>query len=1216
MPDWSVDHTQFEHSMFLTTIVIDGTGEELSDVNSQIAAFVGDEVRGVANLVYESVVDRYFAYLLVHSNGSGESVSFRAYDAINEHEFEILNTVTFEIDVVTGNLNTPLELLSSELSTEATLSAFEIDGVIDVSSISGNEVTVQLKEEVDISALTAHFSVSEGATVTVNQVVQVSGQTEQDFSETLEYVVKAANRQVTETYRVMLSIGPYPEISNLTNLTIAEGGSFDVFDLDEFEATYNEEDLIWSFSNAGDLSIALDTENQITIETPDEDWFGTDTLFVKVKHAEYRDLSDSLEILLTVNNVNDQPVFDTTPLEIVFMDSLYTYNFTVSDIDSDFLTLELLAAPDWLNVDFSEFSGLLFGVPDAIGTYTVLLSVSDGSAISQQSFSIVVSDRIIALEAASYQIEEGAAFDTIFLSSLIGDAEEGDFTYQLSGEDQLTYTLFGDTLLVSTPDSDYFGFETWDLMVRNTDDDLALGQTTLSFSVTNVNDQPVFDTTPLETVFMDSLYTYNFTVSDIDSEHFTLELLTAPDWLNIDFSEFSGLLFGVPDAIGTYTVLLSVSDGSAISQQSFSIVVSDRIIALEAASYHIEEGAAFDTIYLSSLIGDAEEGDFTYQLSGEDQLTYTLFGDTLLVSTPDSDYFGFETWDLMVRNTEDDLAIGQTTLSFSVTNVNDQPIFDTTPSEAVFMDSLYSYHFTVTDLDSDFLTLELLTAPDWLNVDFSEFSGLLFGAPDAIGTYTVLLSLSDGVATSQQRFSILVSDRIIEMEAASYQIEEGAAFDTVFLSSLILDDEEGDFTYHLSGEDQLTYTLSGDTLLVATPDSDYFGFETWDLMVRNTEDDLALGQTTLSFSVTNVNDLPAFTSSPIDSAEVNTPYQYEISATDVDGDDLMFSGSIPHWLDLIEIGNGAILSGETEDSGEYEVVILVTDGLTVTSQSFTISVKSTEVESSAAFQLAKIENQSIEEGRIFSPLNLDSYLVDRDPATVNWSYTQTGNLNVVLEGTKLMVRPPDTDWYGQGVLTIIATDTSDVTVKAEQVVIFQVNNVNDTPHFQSEPTLTVASGMLYQYEITVFDVDDDELDFTRSTFPDWLHLVRSANGAILFGTYEDDGTNTFPIEIIVSDGLITQNQAFEITVEEEPLSTVDDDQIKIYPNPVSEWLTIQASSITHRAMLIDFAGKTVRNWELERGQFNQISLLGIQRGTYLLRLQMENSVVVRKIILK
>jgi uncharacterized repeat protein (TIGR01451 family) len=99
-----------------------------------------------------------------------------------------------------------------------------------------------------------------------------------------------------------------------------------------------------------------------------------------------------------------------------------------------------------------------------------------------------------------------------------------------------------------------------------------------------------------------------------------------------------------------------------------------------------------------------------------------------------------------------------------------------------------------------------------------------------------------------------------------------------------------------------------------------------------------------TITVANVNDAPAFTSTPPLTATQDIPYTYTITTTDPDlayGDALTVTApTLPAWLTLQDHGDGtATLSGTPTEVSEYPVVLRVTDRAgAFTEQSFTITV--------------------------------------------------------------------------------------------------------------------------------------------------------------------------------------------------------------------------------------------------------------------------------------
>ncbi len=119
------------------------------------------------------------------------------------------------------------------------------------------------------------------------------------------------------------------------------------------------------------------------------------------------------------------------------------------------------------------------------------------------------------------------------------------------------------------------------------------------------------------------------------------------------------------------------------------------------------------------------------------------------------------------------------------------------------------------------------------------------------------------------------------------------------------------------------------------------------------------------------NTTPVFVSTPPNEATANAAFEYHISATDADGDALLFHAvSMPSWLTLTDNGDGtAVLTGTPDagDVGSVDITIEVSDGEEVVQQSFTLTVQSQPLSSIAGMLFNDINRNGVtDEGE--SPL--------------------------------------------------------------------------------------------------------------------------------------------------------------------------------------------------------------------------------------------------------
>jgi hypothetical protein len=120
---WSVDPRAFQYNMTLTG-TLDGTLAPVSG-SDVVAAFVGDQVRGLAHPVYVPQLGKYLVFLMVNSNATdGEAVTFRLYDPGAKATYGVGGTVPFQADGVQGSPSQPVVLhVTGKLSEPGTLPA-------------------------------------------------------------------------------------------------------------------------------------------------------------------------------------------------------------------------------------------------------------------------------------------------------------------------------------------------------------------------------------------------------------------------------------------------------------------------------------------------------------------------------------------------------------------------------------------------------------------------------------------------------------------------------------------------------------------------------------------------------------------------------------------------------------------------------------------------------------------------------------------------------------------------------------------------------------------------------------------------------------------------------------------------------------------------------------------------------------------------------------
>ena len=108
--DWSVNPSEYEHTASMTGILLFDDVQS-DDPNDIVAAFVGDECRGVDDLgLYFSPTGNWVWGITLYSNGGDETFTFKGYDASEGSEYDITDfSYTFVPDDIVGSAVVPVE---------------------------------------------------------------------------------------------------------------------------------------------------------------------------------------------------------------------------------------------------------------------------------------------------------------------------------------------------------------------------------------------------------------------------------------------------------------------------------------------------------------------------------------------------------------------------------------------------------------------------------------------------------------------------------------------------------------------------------------------------------------------------------------------------------------------------------------------------------------------------------------------------------------------------------------------------------------------------------------------------------------------------------------------------------------------------------------------------------------------------------------------------
>ena len=463
----------------------------------------------------------------------------------------------------------------------------------------------------------------------------------------------------------------------------------------------------------------------------------------------------------------------------------------------------------------------------------------------------------------------------------------------------------------------------------------------------SINHAPVANAGPDQTVATGTMVALDGTRStDIDGNALTYRwsLTAIPNGSRATLTNATSVNPSfVVDTAGAYTAQLVVNDGRSDSAPA-TVVISTTNSRPVANAGHDQLVASGAPVHLDGTHSTDVDGDpLTYHWT----LVSIPAGSQAAVDDPSSvtpsftaDKPGTYQAQLVVNDGHTDSAPSVAT--FSTQSV--RPIADAGPDQAVSV----SAHVQLDGSKSAAGNGGPLSYR-WALITSPAGSGATLAAPTAVnpaftvdkaGVYAVQLIVNDGSSDSAPRVVVISTGNVRPVaDAGSNQIAQvGQA---IVLDGTASHDANGD---PLSYEWALLFkpvnsaaALGNVAQAKATLTCDVPGTFVAQLIVSDDELDSVPATTTVTVSVAPPNHNPQITSSAVTAGQAATPYQYQVVATDQDGDALTYGLSVsPLGMSISASG---LVNWTPGSTGTFAVTIRVTDGHGgSTTQSFNILV--------------------------------------------------------------------------------------------------------------------------------------------------------------------------------------------------------------------------------------------------------------------------------------
>ncbi len=530
----------------------------------------------------------------------------------------------------------------------------------------------------------------------------------------------ASTWQGTETLRLQVSdpdgfndiwnmtisspaVNSSPVISDIPDQQIREGDSFTSIALNDYvtDPDHSDAELSWTVSGNQQLRIHIDRNNLATIDIPDTNWFGQETVVFRVMDPDSQIAEDTVRFVVTP--VNDRPVVANIPDQFIDEGQRFEpirLDDFVKDVDNADAEISWsVQDTEYVQITIDAQRVAHIAPLDSTwgGMDTVFFIARDPEGLQDRDAVIFgISVRIPPSIAPIPQqvINEGESFPPISLDDYVSDADNApqELIWSYRDADWVRVLIGSDRVAHVTPlDTNWSGQDT--VIFQVTDPDGQSDDQAVVFVVNPVNDPPQVSNIPNQNIRPGNRFEpipLNNYVKDVDHP------LTAISWsvygadsllVVIDANSVANIYFVKSNWIGADTITFRATDAAGAWDEDevvLRVVRFNAPLLTDIPDQIIDEGQQFAPIFLDDYVDDGDDADAQIQwsVSGKKDLDVSISDDRVAtIVLPDSNWFGRET--LTFRAVDPDGNWATDDVTFVVRPVNDPPIVAPIPDQVI-----------------------------------------------------------------------------------------------------------------------------------------------------------------------------------------------------------------------------------------------------------------------------------------------------------------------------------------------------------------------------------------------------------------------------------------------------------------------------------------------------------------------------------------------------
>lgn len=949
----------------------------------------------------------------------------------------------------------------------------------------------------------------EGETITFNPTSNFSGTAGFDYTLTDDELSDDGHVTI-----IVRAVNDPPTMNDIPNQVIDEGDNFAEIALDDYvtDVDHNISDMLWSFSGSIHLGVEINQDRVATITTPNQDWFGSETITFTATDPD--GASDSSSATFTVTAVNDPPILADIPSQTIAEGSAFAtinLNDFVTDVDNveSEITWTISGASNLIvGIDENRFATISPFDENWNGSETITFTASDPGGMSNSdtaTFRVTaVNDPPVVDEIPGQTISEGATFAAINLNNFVADVDNTDteIYWSFTGNTDLILSISPDrTVTISTPNGNWNGEQIITFTAR--DPGGLSDETQTILAVTPVNDAPI-NSLPTNLSIVEDTPTpiTTISVSDVDVTETLggqLEINISVSRGAISLSQISGLAF-------------TVGDGQADSQMTFSGTMEDINLALQSMIYQPEENFVGE-VSLSFISNDQGFTGSGGPLMDED---------LILITVKENNMPPIAAADAYTLDEDTSKSIGSPGV---LGNDNDQ---DSDPLVAILTSNVSSGTLSLNPNGSfSFQPNENFSGEDHFSYQASDGSA-------ASGSVSVTLTIdpvNDPPSAAQDEF---VTPEDTELQTS---------VDDLLVNDSDIDNEHADLIITgVAAPFNGTVALNGETIIF-TPTTDFFGMAGFDYTLSDAE----LSSTGyVIIDVLPVNDPPVVNTIPeqvIDEGESFIKIYLDDHVSDVDDDitEILWTFSGNDELGVV-ISSDRVVTISIPDLDWHGTETITFRAADPGEEEAQMDVSFTALPVNDSPIVGDIPGQTVLEGGAFIPIDLKNFVSDVDDpdADITWSISGAFHLDVSINENHIAtISPLDENWNGTETITFTASDPGKLS--DYDTATFRVTPVNDPPVVSDIPAQTILEGNTFspiKLDDYITDVDNQNADITWTFSEDTqLNIEIGSDRVATISTPDKDWNGTETITFTATDpgGLPDQRTVnFTVTPVNDP----------------------------------------------------------------------------------